>query len=391
VTPFYATLLVPLTHMDRGALTAAGFQAGPAFAHAKPSTVIDRRRSYRESTDLERLLSPQHRCHRQLKVEVGQLRLVAVEFLTVEVQYSPRSVWMILHAESRAESKEISALTQLGGVARPGRREFREFFEAMRLSYDIPTTAVSIDSSVARVPTLALSEPRDRTDHGLIRWPDADPILGRLVDLVVLRRDKADTPVPPDVEVQRPTPSYAACLSGESLSVVRLRALKDKHSLRLRTFWLDAFMLELRQAYEAQGLAAAIRSRSHDGKGQSWAKLDQDVGRWQTSSAWRVEVDHPMEAAIARLLRSELRTDQLVQRVREDLAQHAQRLRTKQSDTLNLSIAALTVASLISPPLLYLASGDDFNSWFLLAGVLNVLALAFLIGFLVHSRRPGAG
>ena len=269
----------------------------------------------------------------------------------------------------------ISALTELGQIARPGRRESVDLLHSLLDPNGGSGAPAWQIAKVDRVPTLSFSGLATDSDRGLVRWPGSTPEQRRLTDLVVLRKDSCEIDRAFPMDVKAPTPSHLLAGSGPSLAVIRLRSLRKDHVRKMRTLWLDAFMLELVLNHEARGVARSVQELALTRERSAWAEIEDQFRTWRTAQFWDPSADHPMEDAIGKLVRCELGTDELTARVQREVEDHTSALTVLAGERVGRSVFLLTVATVLIPLLLFMAGNNGrelLDPWFLAAVLISV-------------------
>ncbi len=356
-TPFFAVVIVPLAAVERLDVTA--WDSGPLRVPGQRSSILDikeRVASYSGVSPLDEVLNSERRWSCRPEIDTKQLVLEAVEVIALRRGWSGRNGHLILHIRSSETAAEVQAPTDLGQVARPGTRVFAD------LMRDVSGWDSEAVGDVRRASTLCLSQELSPGVRPLIRWEHQDRLIGRLTDLVVLRRYSADVGRPFELTVDRPTPSYVLVASGASMAVGRLREVKPEHVDKLRTLWLDAFLLELVQFEELTALAAHLRALSTTGSPRAWKEIADQFRRFRSRDLWAATTDHAIEAGIATRLRRELSTDELRMRIQAELDDHNSAAQMRAAEGLNEVLLVLTLAAVVLPLLLELRQGS-IDGW----------------------------
>jgi hypothetical protein len=387
-TPFFSTLIFPLTRLDLERLGELGWEAGPAYGSQKPYDVESRQQLHPDAA-LDVLLAADNRLHSHRQVETDRLVATVYEVVRAPSRWGGIKGYLIVHLGQKAHAPGISSMTELGQVARPGTRISHSMM--LQLGGN-PSDVDGLPWKVApvgRVPTLSLSALGTADDEGLVRWPGSAPEERRLADLTVLRKDagQIDRPFLPDVE--QPTPSHLLAGSQFSLAVVRLRPVRDDHVVRLRTLWTDAFLIEVVLNDELRCVAERVRSLAPNKDRSSWTEVEHQFRTWRTTQVRERRTDHPMELAIARVARKNFGSDELIDRVQSEIDDHTKAIAVQQSDRLARSVLLLTVAALLIPLLLHAASEgrtEWTNGWFLAATAVAAGVLAAVLQGLRRGR-----
>lgn len=378
-TPFRSIVVVPLESISASDLSDAWIP-GPL-----PMGDDDPREEYRlafyaDPRPAEELLRPDRRwwCVPP-RSATRQLVIVHAELLQHDPSWSSIGAHLVLHVETTDTATASSAPTELADLVRPGTALFRQLVAAR-----LPDWELLYVTDVRRAASLSLSAAPEAHETGLIRWPGQEPVVGRMVDLVVLRKNRVNVSMPFPLVTEQPTPSHALAASGHSMAVVRLRPVANQHVARLRTSWLDAYLLELLRYEEVQGVAAAIKDLSLTNDQRRWQSLGEAFRRFRSTNLWDAGSDHPMEAAIARRLRAELGTDELIARIQSEIEDHTDALQTAATNRLEVAVLALTFATVILPMLPQVVRGDGD-----VASALTLLVAVGLFACLVLWMRSG--
>jgi hypothetical protein len=298
--------------------------------------------------------------------------------------------YLIVHLEPKADAPGISSMTELGQIARPGTREsvalLRELTSGVAARAGSPWQVAPVD----RVPTLSLSALPARADSGLVRWPESTAEERRLADLTVLRRDEGEIDRPFPLETTQPTPSHLLAGSLFSIGVVRLRKLRPDHVAKLRTLWTDAFLLEVVLNDEIRAVAQRVRDLAPNANHAAWKEIERRFRTWRATQVWDRRTDHPMELAIAQLARRNFGSDELISRVQSEIEDHAAAIAVQQNDRLARSVFLLTIASLVIPLFLHVASegrAEWTDWWFLSAAAVAVGVFVAVMQGILRGRR----
>lgn len=340
--PFYATLALPLESVpERGpAWTPGAYLCG--VQHYRSA---DRVRFYANTGPIDALLRRDRRAHLVLDLVDEYVRVVAAEVVATPDHWSPVAGYLIVHLEARADAPEIGALTQLGRLARPATESAERLLRRLAERTSVDSGGWPL-AAAPRVPTLCLSGIPADGSVGLVRWQESTSIQRRLVDLVTLPAYGREVADPFELDGRRPTPSYLLAASGSAVAAVRLRPLRDDHVAEMRTHWVDAFLVELSQHDTAIALVERVRDMVPESSGRDWRDFERRFRAWRTASAWQASTDHPLEAALASVVREEVRTDSLVARVEAELADHARAAVLRADENLNriaLLLSALAI------------------------------------------------
>jgi hypothetical protein len=388
-TPFFSTLTFPLTRLDFGGLRAGGWEPGPAYGSHELFDA-DSRQQLHPGSELERLLAPEERLHSHREVRSERLDVVASEIVRTTDHWGELAGYLIVHLESRGDTSNNSGMAELGAIARPNTEEstalLRQLGSGVTDQRSSPWEIAEID----RVPTLSLSALGKEGDVGLVRWPGSTPEERRLADLTVLRMNDGKVNRRFPLEVIRPTPSHLLSGSLLSVGVVRIRSLRPDHVVRMRTLWSDAFLLEVVLHHEIRGVARRVRVLAPQGDRATWQEVERRFRTWRTTQVWDRRTDHPMELAIAELARKNFGSDELISRVQSEIDDHATAMAVQQSDRLTRSVLLLTIASLVIPLFLHVASdggAEWMDWWFLSAAAVAVGVFVAVLQTLLKARR----
>jgi hypothetical protein len=392
VTPLYSTLAFPLAELRLGLNDGGGsWTSGPAWADvAAPFTVAGRCRFYANQAPVLSLLSHDVRRHAMTDLTVDHLRVRAIELVQRDIPWAEFAGYLLIHAEVAPEAPYISAVTQLGQVARPATKLSKALFDAVEGELmgkgPVPWELMP----VARVASLALSGVPDEEEQGVVRWKGSRPEERRMADLLTLAKDGRNVGAPFPVVAVRPTPSYALAVSGSgpSLAILRNRSIGEEHILKLRTLWLDAFMVELLQRDALVGLSSELSTLVRLER-RSWSSLRNQFREWRTAWSWQASTDHALEAAISDELRKELRLDPMLARVEAELADHAGEESLRAEAALGNAVLLLTAATLFVPLLLHASTKREApldDSWFIAALAVSVAIFA-AVGWQLRGRR----
>jgi hypothetical protein len=388
MTPFYSTLVLPLEALDWSVAAGNNWVAGPAYADVAPHLdTAGRCNFYANPEPVRALLLPEVRRHVMVDVTVDHLRVRAVELVGRTVEWTSIVGYLVVHLESAPEAPEISALSQIGEVARPGTKPARAMHDLLERELGVLPWRLK---SQLRAASLSLSGIPKADERGLVRWTGSRPEDRRIVDLVTLPKHSRDIGSPFALEEFRPTPSYslAGSRSGPSLGVIRNRPLDESHAMKMRTLWLDAFMVELVQRDALIGVIERLQALVSNPR-KSWRALRESFRVWRTTWSWQASTDHAIEAGISDLLRRELGTDRLVARAEAELADHAGDESLRSEAAVGVAVLLLTVATVLTPLLLHAstATSDAIDGWFLAALVVSSAILGGVAWQMRSARR----
>jgi len=376
LTPFSATAVLPLQDVDLE-LLGDEWTIGPFRA---PGTLEAlRTSSYPDRTSIQALLDPSRRRVHTASHSTEQLVLESAEVVLHDRDWTPIRGHLLLHLASAPTASASAAPTQLGQVVRPGTVTSAELISAL------PDAGAFTLGEAIRGGSICLSGVPSAGEEALVRWEGQDQLQGRLTDLVVLRRDSATVARPFELDVDHPTPSYLLTGSGMALAVGRLRAVSKDHIQRLRTFWTDAYLLELAQFEELQELATQLRSLG-DQRGSDWRQAALKFRRYRTRAVWAASSDRTMEGAVSVRIRQQLGTDELVSRIQAELDDHSRAAQTRSAETLNVVLLALTLATIVLPLFLSVTNPDWHRSAKVIAWLIGFATTSGVVGVIVHDR-----
>ena len=325
---FCTTVIYPLTAVDVSAL-GDGWTRGPytppkSAGKSSRFSAANRLRYIGNASALEPLFDDSRRAHRRVAAEHEQFMIDAVEVVVLDEHWSAHAGLLIVHLTHHAAHAPQAALERLARIARLGRAECRELFAAVAG----PPGSWTVNESIPRAATVSQSiAPPDDTP-GLVRWDGSDAGDRRLVDLLTLPDTTRTLSKPLDFDSSRPSPVVQMAVSGSSVAAVRRKALPREIELsvgqieEVQTFWTDAAVIELAQKYAAQSLVDVTLKKAREQRFKRWSTLAKEYRAWRTSSAWEAGIDHPVEAAVGRLLREELGTERLLVQVDRELSDH---------------------------------------------------------------------
>lgn len=143
------------------------------------------------------------------------------------------------------------------------------------------------------------------------------------------------------------------------MSAVRVNAeeagkrLDDRHISELRTYWTDAFLVELAQQDTAEALIRETRKlvkKSRIARVRNpflWSQFARRFRQWRTDRSWQAAIDHPMDSAIAQMAREQLGTPRLLDRVEADIADHERASTQRATWFLSVGVAIVGIVPLI--------------------------------------------
>jgi hypothetical protein len=137
--------------------------------------------------------------------------------------------------------------------------------------------------------------------------------------------------------------------STTSVALCRLRRVNKELRRKLRTFWTDVVLAELTHRDALDALAQQVRRRATGSDARRWSGLREEFRTWRTSTHWRAGADHPLEQRLGALVRGELGTDALVERVDAELKDHAEADGLRSEQRLSEAVALLAVAAGVVP------------------------------------------
>lgn len=362
---FWASIIYPLTAVDLRRLSAE-WTSGP-FAGRTGSphvTGANRTRFYANPRPAQRLLHDARRRHRDwpggLRADgVSSLVVDAAELVSSERSNTAPLGYAVLHVS--ADGPEIESFSTLADVVRPRRQAAQRLLAAV-FGADLRSGAVAV-LDVPRATSVVLSGWPAEDVRGLLRWSGSSALDRRLATMVTLPDSGREVELPFDLPRARPTPSYVVSVAATSVAVVRCRPLDRSHVDELRTLWLDAVLIEVRQRDVAASYAGAVtelaNTASDRGLADDWGRLEKRFRAWRSRSAWQATTDHPLEQALAAAVRSASGTDRIIGRVEQELRDHAEVEIRRSNDRLTMAVVALTIASLVLPLLLHLAGNDS--------------------------------
>jgi hypothetical protein len=328
-TEFCSTVIYPLASIDLRGL-GAGWTRGPymptrtAGSGKSRFSAANRLRYIGNASALEPLFDETNRAHAVLAREHEQFTIDAIELIALDDSWSSHPGLLIVHLTQRPDAAPQAALERLARMARLGRAECRQLLAAV----DEPTGRWDVNDAVPRAATVSQSITPPGDAPGLVRWEGSDAGDRRLVDLLTLPDTTRTLSTPLPVHTSRPSPVVEMAVSGTSVAAVRRKALPVELELspgqieEVQTFWTDAAVIELAQKYAAQSLVDVTLRKARTQRFKRWSKLAKDYRAWRTSSAWEAGIDHPVEAAVGRLMRDELGTERLLVQVDRELSDH---------------------------------------------------------------------
>lgn len=293
------------------------------------------------------LLDSQQRFWVDPRWETGHVRVSMMEVVRVTSPWTEVPGWLVLHVQTKEEAAEGMALNELGDLARTGRKLFAEDFMSR-------VRELADDSLVVRPrsrgATLFGSEPAGEA-KGQVRWAGSEAAERRAIDLVVLRHDSIASACRPDIPLFVPSPGYLCAASGASLSAVRSKRGRG-YVPELRTYWLDAVLVELLLALELRGVVSRLQEAS-GGKDPGWQSIAERFRQWKTQVRWDFASDAPKEQALASALRRQLRSDDVLDRVEGELREHAEQEQLAASKRVNWLILLLTAVTVLQGFIFY--------------------------------------
>lgn len=386
MTTFYSVLIYPLRQLDVDSLQSKPWAGGPLYSGVtrggRKIDLSSRMNFYANSLPVEALLSGDVRRHAFVDLKFGHLKVLAIETISREVEWTDIRGYLIVHVEQAPGAPEIASIALLSQVARPLKVKSRAMLEAIveMVTPTTPTPWMLYD--VPRALSLSLSEEPSPDEVGLVRWEGSLPWEQRLADLVTLPKDGRLVSQPFALTTTRPTPSYLVGASGAAVGVIRLRALRRDHVAEMRTLWLDAFMVEIVQHDSLVGLVGLLPNVVQGASDRRWSALNREFRAWRTVWAWQASTDHPMESGLAARTRNSLGTDVLVGRVEAELFDHAQAELTAANERIGAAVLLLTLATVVLPLLLLLAEPNwpqrAENPFYWAAAVLSVGVVAYV-------------
>lgn len=287
------------------------------------------------------LLDPTRRFWLDLNWETRHVTIAVIELVRVDSPWTPVPGWLVLHLQTRPVATEGAALDEIGNLARTGRPLFAR---ALMGSINERVGGAFTVRDRSRAATIFGSEPPDGAE-GHVRWPDSKPSERRAVDLVVLRQGALTTAWRPSISLFVPSPSYLCASAGASLSAVRCTP-GEQYVPEMRTYWLDAILVELRLAVELRGVIKELHA-ANDGVGTDWQGISDEFRQWKTQVRWNFASDAPKEQAMAAALRGQLQTDEMLERVEAELREHAGRAQLAEAKKVNRLLLILTVVTLL--------------------------------------------
>jgi hypothetical protein len=385
---FWASVIYPLATADARALGDEWQRGAYAGSTGAPHvTGDDRTRFYANPGPARRLLDPAKRRHRSWPggLPVSGLVVDAAEVVQVDRGKAPPAGYAIVHLH--AAGAEIEAFSSLADAVRPRREAARKLLVAGlgdELAGHVP--------DVPRATSLVLSGWPGEETRGLLRWPGSSALDRRMTTMVTLPDDGRELPTAFSVPSGRPTPSYVVGWSAPSVGVVRVRPVRASNVDELRTLWLDAVLIEVRQRDAASSYAGRVTDLAQQDRDKpgSWTRLESEFRAWRARSAWQATTDHAMEQALARGLRAASGTDALVARVERELRDHAEVETRRGNDRLTIAVLSLTIASLVLPLLLHLAGAggvETRDTYWVAAAAVAALVVTVAAVVAVRTRR----
>ncbi len=122
----------------------------------------------------------------------------------------------------------------------------------------------------------------------------------------------------------------------------------------------------------------------------AWSEAQRRFRTWRTSRAWGALADHPVEREIARSLREQLGTSELVARVESELSDYVAAAAAIQSRGTDRAVLLLAVVAALVPLMLHLASSNQdgmANRAFIIAPVVSLGALLWIVTGIVARRQ----
>jgi len=325
---FCTTVIYPLKAVGLRSLddswTRGPYTPTRSAGRSSRFSAANRLRYIGNASALEPLFDETNRAHRTVFAEHEQFVIEAIEVVVLDESWSSHAGLLIVHLTQLAGAAPQAALERLARIARLGRAECRALLEAV----SDPSSSWTVNESIPRAATVSQSiEPPDDTP-GLVRWEGSDAGDRRLVDLLTLPDTTRTLSKPLPFDSSRPSPVVQMAVSGSSVAAVRRKALPRELELspgqieEVQTFWTDAAVIELSQKYAAQSLVDVTLKKARTQRFKRWSKLAKEYRAWRTSSAWEAGIDHPVEAAVGRLMREELGTERLLVQVDRELSDH---------------------------------------------------------------------
>jgi hypothetical protein len=385
---FWASVIYPLSTVDLRAIGGEWQRGAYAGSTGAPHvTGDDRTRFYANPGPARRLLDPAKRRHRgwPAGLPVSGLVVDAAEVVQVDPGKAPPAGYAIVHLQ--ADGAEIEAFSSLADAVRPRREAARRLLAAV-LGDDLARRV----PDVPRATSLVLSGWPGEETRGLLRWPGSTALDRRLTTMVTLPDDGRELRTEFEMPAGRPTPSYVVAWSAPSVGVVRVRPVRASNVDELRTLWLDAVLIEVRQRDVASSYAGQVTDLAQQDRDRagSWTRLESEFRAWRARSAWQATTDHAMEQSLARGLRAASGTDALVARVERELRDHAEVETRRGNDRLTMAVLTLTIASLVLPLLLHLAgagAAELRDTYWVAAAAVAALVVTLVAIVAVRTRR----
>lgn len=371
VGQFATTLIFPLASLRLGDLDPAQWLPGPwepGLEHAPGGAYIkeassgfsskDRRMYFANPDVVKPYLRKKFRRHRHCDVtDHGRtLRLDAMEVVRVPEGWN-KSRFLLVHLVAIGNDPKASLAT-LATLARPQTNGWQELANHLDLIGG-EESGWTHSRSLPRAASISLSQQPRRGERGLIDWPGGTPEQFRLADMLTLPRNGRTLSREYAPDLRRPSPVFEIAVSGTSVSAVRVNAeaagkrLDDRHISELRTYWTDAFLVELAQQDTAEALIRETRKlvkKSRIARVRNpflWSQFARKFRQWRTDRSWQAAIDHPMDSAIAQMAREQLGTPRLLERVEADIADHERASTARATWFLSVGVAIVGIVPLI--------------------------------------------
>ena len=113
------------------------------------------------------------------------------------------------------------------------------------------------------------------------------------------------------------------------------------------------------------------RTYDQNDRGLDWSKTASEFRRLRTTQLWGAATDHPVEATVARVVRAELGTEKLIERVQMEIADHHGERSRAASNRLAVAVLLLTIASVVIPVAAHFSKEGQWDAGYVLALVVS--------------------